>query len=316
MPCARLGNISLFDVLLLVFKTARYLRLQARIDPMKPCDDLNVDWLRYLDNDLSEQEFKYLRAHLDACVYCQDRLEWERALSRSLQESRPLYSAPAELRSQISAAIEEYAARGQSRSDSWWLASPMILSWKMLVPAALVIALCLMAVPNIVQNVRAASYVEAALTNHNRYVHGELSPGIRTKSPEAVTAWFADKVPFQFQLPSSEAALQANPTYQLAGASLVQYRGIPAAMVVYLAPSGTISLLVESSKAAVVAGGDESHYGALMFHYRNEGRFKVITWTADNLSYALVSSIASSAQESCMVCHQSMADHGQFRRQP
>jgi hypothetical protein len=186
----------------------------------------------------------------------------------------------------------------------------------MLVAAALVIALCLMAVPNIVQNVRAASYVEAALTNHNRYLHGEVGPGIRTKSPEAVTAWFADKVPFQFRLPSSEAALQANPTYELAGASLVQYRGIPAAMVVYEAPSGTVSLLVESSKAAVVAGGAVSHYGALMFHYRNEGRFKVITWSAHNLTYALVSSIASSAQASCMVCHQSMADHGQFRRRP
>jgi len=283
---------------------------------MKSCDDLNVDLLRYLDNDLSEQEFKYLRAHLDTCVYCQDRLERERALSRFLHESRPLYSAPAELRIQVSAAIEEYAARGQSRWDWWRHASPLVLNWKMLVPAALVIALCLMAVPNIVQNARAASYVEAALTNHDRYLHGELGPGIRTKSPEAVTAWFADKVPFQFRLPSSEAALQANPTYELAGASLVQYRGIPAAMVHYLAPSGMVSLLVESSKAAVVAGGDESHYGALMFHYRNEGRFKVITWSAHNLSYALVSSIASSAQESCMVCHQSMADHGQFRRRP
>ena len=283
---------------------------------MKPCDDLNVDLLRHLDNDLSEQEFKYLRAHLDTCAYCQDRLERERALSRFLHESRPLYSAPAELRSQISAAIEEYAARGQSRSDSWWRAFPLILSWKMLVPAALAIALCLIAAPNIVQNVRAASYVETALTNHKRYIHGELGPGIRTKSPEAVTAWFADKVPFQFRLPSSEAALQANPTYELAGASLVQFRGIPAAMVYYEAPNGTISLLVESSKAAVVAGGDVNHYGALMFHYRSEGRFKVITWSAHNLAYALVSSIASSAQEPCMVCHQSMADHGQFHRQP
>src|ERR1700730_4966071 len=139
-----LRNISLFDVLLLVFKTAGCLRLPARIKPMKPCDDLNVDLLRYLDNDLSEQEVNYLRAHLDTCVYCEDRLERERALSRFLHESRPLYSAPAELRSQISAAIEEYAARGQSRSDSWWRASRLILSWKMLVPAALAIALCLM----------------------------------------------------------------------------------------------------------------------------------------------------------------------------
>jgi anti-sigma factor RsiW len=281
---------------------------------MKPCDDLNVDLLRYLDNDLSEQEFKYFHAHLDTCVYCQDRLGRERALSRFLRESRPLYSAPAELRIQVSAAIERNSARYPSRWDWWRRGSPLVLNWKMLVPAALVIALCLIAVPNIVQNARAASYVEAALTNHNRYLHGELAPGIRTKSPEAVTAWFADKLPFQFRLPSSDAGLQANPTYELAGASLVEYRGIPAAMVVYEAASGTISLLVESSKAAVVAGGDESHYGALMFHHRNEGRFKVITWSAHNLSYALVSSIASSAQESCMVCHQSVADHGQFRR--
>jgi anti-sigma factor RsiW len=222
---------------------------------MNPCDDLNVDLLRYLDDDLSEQEFKYLRAHLDTCVYCQDRLERERALSRFLNESRPLYSAPAELRIQVSPAIERNSARYRSRWDWWRRASPLVLNWKMLVPASLVVALCLMAVPNFVQNVRAASYVEAALTNHNRYLHGELSPGIHTKSPEAVTAWFADKVPFQFRLPSSEAAIQGNPTYELAGASLVQYRGIPAAMVVYEAPSGTISLLVESSKAAVVAWG-------------------------------------------------------------
>ena len=47
---------------------------------MKPCDDLNVDLLRHLDNDLSEQESKYLRAHLDTCVYCKDSLERERAL--------------------------------------------------------------------------------------------------------------------------------------------------------------------------------------------------------------------------------------------
>jgi anti-sigma factor RsiW len=207
---------------------------------MKPCDGLNVDLLHYLDNDLSEQEFKYLRDHLDTCVCCQDRLERERALSRFLDESRPLYSAPAELRIRVSAAIERNSARYRSRWDWWRLTSQMILSWKMLVPVVLVIALCLITVPNIVQNVRAASYVEAALTNHNRYLHGELGPGIRTKSPEAVTAWFADKVPFQFRLPSSEAAIQANPTYELADASLVQYRGIPAAMVHYLAPSGTI----------------------------------------------------------------------------
>ena len=67
---------------------------------MKSCDDLNVDLLRYLESDLSEQQFKRLRGHLDTRVYCQDRAERERGLSRLLHESRPLYSAPAELRIQ------------------------------------------------------------------------------------------------------------------------------------------------------------------------------------------------------------------------
>jgi hypothetical protein len=89
-----LGNISLFDVLLLVFKTAGCLRLPAPIKSMKPCDDLNVDLLRYLDNDLSEQEVKYFRAHLNTCAFCQGRLEQERALSRSLRGvASPVLSA-------------------------------------------------------------------------------------------------------------------------------------------------------------------------------------------------------------------------------
>jgi mycothiol system anti-sigma-R factor len=309
MPCGTLGNISLFRVLHLV------LEINTKPDCMNLCDDLHVDLLRYLDNDLGEQELKYFRAHLDTCTYCQGRLEQERALSRFLRESRPLYSAPAELRSQITTTIEGYSAR--DRSQWGWLRRrfPLISSWKMLAPAALVVALCLIAVPNIVQNVRAASYAKAAVANHNRYLNHELTPGIRTSSPEAVIAWFADKLPFQFRLPSSEAILGATPAYELAGASLVAYRGTPAAMVLYKAPSGIISLLIESSEVAVVAGGDEIHYGVLTFHYRNEGSFKVITWSVHNLSYALVSSITSSARESCLVCHQDMADHGQFRMQ-
>jgi hypothetical protein len=277
---------------------------------MKTCDDRNVDLLLYLDND-SEQESKSFRAHLDSCAYCQSRLEQEHVLSSLLRESRPLYLAPAELRIRVSEAIASYSTRHGSRWNCWRQA--LFPSWKILVIASLVIACCLIAVPDVAQNIRAGSYLETAVAHHNRYLNHELSLGIRTSSPEAVTSWFADKVPFQFRLPSSVAALDAAPTYKLAGASVVEYRGIPAAMVLYEAPSGPISLLVESSKAAVVAGGDEVQNGALIFHYRQKGRFKVITWSIHDLSYALVSSIASSAQESCLVCHQGMADHGQFR---
>jgi anti-sigma factor RsiW len=283
---------------------------------MTPCDDRSIELLRYLDNDLSEPEFRQFRAHLDTCAYCQERLRAENALSVVLRETRPLFSTPAALRIAISKTVERHSARNQSRWTWWLRAAEVWPSWKTLAPASLLITLSLITAPRVVQNVRAESYVETAVANHNRYLDHEMSPGIRTGSSEAVTAWFANKLPFHFRLPNSETVLDANPTYKLAGASLVNYRGIPAAMVFYTAPSGTVSLLVESSRAAVVAGGDEVHFGSIIFHYRNDGRFKVITWSAHDISYALVSSISASAQESCMVCHQGMRDHGKFRAQP
>jgi anti-sigma factor RsiW len=283
---------------------------------MTPCDDRSIELLRYLDNDLSEPELSRFCAHLDTCIYCQDRLKAERALSGVLRESSPLYPAPAELRTEVWKVIERRSARNRSHWNRWRRAPVLHSSWKTLAPASLAIALCLLLAPNVVQNVRANSYSETAVAIHTRYLNHEMSSEIRTNSAEAVTAWFADKLPFHFRLPNSEADLNASPTYKLAGASLVNYRGTPAAMVFYEAPSGAVSLLVESSKTAVVAGGDEIRFGSILFHYRNDGRFKVITWSARDLSYALVSSISTSARESCMVCHQSMPDHGKFHTQP
>jgi anti-sigma factor RsiW len=283
---------------------------------MRLCDDINVDLVRYLDNTLNQQELQYFRAHLGACGPCQCRVKEELALSRLLLVSRPLYPAPAELRNRVAAAVEKQAARNRSPWNRWRRRFIDFSNWKMLVAVALVFALCLIVAPNVARNVRAASYAKSAVASHSRCLNHELSLGIRTNSPEAVTAWFAGKVPFEFRLPRSEMALAAKPAYKLVGASLVEYRGIPAAMVLYEAPSGTISLMVESSKTAAVAGGDEVRYGALTFHYRTEDRFQVITWSAHGLSYALVSSVTGSARGSCMVCHQSMADHGQFRAQP
>jgi hypothetical protein len=68
-------------------------------------------------------------------------------------------------------------------------------------------------------------------------------------------------------------------------------------------------LLVASAGSAVVAGGDEVRSGKLTFHYRTDQGFNVVTWNNHDLSYALVSSVSGSARESCMVCHQSTADH-------
>src|SRR5262249_22248706 len=150
---------------------------------------------------------------------------------------------------------------------------------RVLAPAALAIALCFAFVPDFVRHVQAASYVQTAVATHRRYISGDLRPELESSSPEAVTAWFAGKVPFDFRLPAADSGPAKNTVYRLTGATLVDYKGSPAALVTYETQNDKISLLVDSSRSAVVAGGDEVRFGDLTFHYHNDSGFRVITWS-------------------------------------
>ena len=288
---------------------------------MSPCDEVSLKALRYLEDRLQGQELHDFRAHLEVCPNCRASVETERALSRLLHRSRPLYSAPPALRARVAADLEQHAASMADREDFredlirivGRLADPARRGARLRLLAATlaVTAVVLAFAPSALRQVRAANYVETAVTTHRSYLDGNLALGIRSDSPEQVTSWFTGKVPFPLRLPQSTPG--SIPTYQLAGASLVSYRGSPAALVVYEKQKERISLLVASSQSAAVAGGDEVRSGALTFHYRTDQGFKVVTWSNHGLSYALVSSVSGSARESCMVCHQSMADHQNFR---
>ena len=291
---------------------------------MTPCDEYRVKILSYLDDDLQGPELDDFRNHLEACADCRASLEAERSLSHLLHRSRPLYSAPATLRSRVSAAVIQHSQSKPARVSFYQDALQMlqrdlvdparrVLSMRVLALVVLLLGFLFAFVPNVIRQVRAASYVEAAVATHRSYLDGDRPVGLGTSSPELVTAWFGDKVPFHFRLPNPQSAPNGTPSYRLTGASLVHYHGNPAALVTYEKGSQTISLLVASSKSAVVAGGDEVRSGDLTFHYRKENGFNVITWSNHGLSYALVSDVSGSARESCLVCHQSMADPHTFR---
>jgi anti-sigma factor RsiW len=284
------------------------------------CDEHSVKTLRYLDDNLKGQELEVFRSHLSSCPNCRSHLEQERALSQTLHRTRPLYSAPAALRARVSAATEASASisTATGRLNRSIAPAPAeilsrFLRWRLLAPATIALALCLALVPDIARNVRAASYVETAVAEHRSYLNGSLPPGLVSNSPQQVTAWFAGRVPFDFRLPAAESAPQNKPTYRLTGASVANYKGNPAALVTYETVADKISLLVVSSKSAVVAGGDEVHSGKLTFHYRTNSGFRVITWVNHGLAYALVSSVSGPARASCLVCHQNMTDQGNFK---
>ncbi|HMI53755.1 MAG TPA: hypothetical protein VK525_19730 [Candidatus Saccharimonadales bacterium] len=293
---------------------------------MSPCDEQSVKILRYLERNLAGQELIDFQRHLETCANCAAAMEAEQALSQVLHRARPLYSAPVALHVRVNAAVIAHSPATRPTSGLYEgvahtlrrLLEParVVLGGKVLVPALLVMGLLLAFVPSLMRQARAASFVETAVATHQSYVNGNLSLGLRSSSPELVAGWFASKVPFEFRLPNSQSPADTPPAYHLAGASLVNYRGSPAALVTYEKQNEKISLLIASNETAVVAGGQEIRSGALTFHYRTDRGFKVVTWSTHGLCYALVSSVSGSARESCLVCHQDMADHHKFKPAP
>jgi mycothiol system anti-sigma-R factor len=294
---------------------------------MDSCSDNRLNILRYLDNQLSGRELEAFGAHLKTCKECTLQLGAEQALSRLLRDSSPLYPAPLALRARVSAVLNQTPARSPISQGLhqvlptirrvWRGLAQWTPSWSLALPALLMIVAALIFIPGVTRQVSAASYVSAAAAAHRGYLDGNLPLQIQSESPEVVTAWFSGKLPFTFRLPSSQRELSTRPIYTLTGARLVDYKGSRAAFVSYISVRNQpISLLVVSAKFATVAGGDEVHSGALTFHYQTDDGFAVITWISGSNAYALVSNVTGSARGSCLVCHQSMADHDSFRTGP
>ena len=284
---------------------------------MNRCDERTSDILFYVDNALTGQRLEDLRAHLESCSNCRQRLEDELALSSLLRKARPLYLAPRALRARVAAAATEQPSvfsPAPDRSRKMRMENRTAFRWKPLAAMTLVVVASFVFIPGAVERVRAMAYVDAATEIHRSYLDGVLPLQCRSHSPEVVTAWFAGKTPFHFQLPAPQSVPNGKAVYWLTGARLVSYKGSPAALVAYETPSEKISLLIASSKSAIVAGGVEVRAGGLTFHYRSGTNSEVITWNNHGLAYALVSPLTGSPQRSCLVCHQNMADQNLFKQ--
>jgi anti-sigma factor RsiW len=292
---------------------------------MKDCGgDYGATIELYLDKELIGPDLEEFRSHLEACAACRAELEVREELFRLLHRSRPLYSAPDALRARVMRTTEllpsssPYTPPRLRRRILRVLARPLqsagggLPRWPVLVAAILLVVAGLLPIPGILRQVNANSYIEAAVAAHRSSLNGSLPLEIKSESPSAVTTWFAGKVPFNFRLPEAAAEVGHEQVYRLTGGRLVNYKDGYAALVSYRMQQQTISLLVASSKSAAAAGGEEVPSGGIVFHYSKQMGFAVITWSTHGLTYALVSSLPGSGRQSCMVCHQNMADGDHF----
>lgn len=286
---------------------------------MKGCEDCSATIHTGLGKELSGPDLEEFLAHLTGCETCRAEFEAEERLSSLLQRSRPLYTAPDALRARIMQAAESLHAPVSLRKRLMSVFSrprnsaPRRPSNRpALVAAAILVATAgSLVVPGIVRQSSANSYIEAAIAAHRGLVDGSLPLEVQSGSPSEVTAWFAGRVPFNFRLPSSHEQPEADQVYRLIGGRLVNYKGGYVALVAYQMQQQKISLLVSSSSSAVAAGGEEIRSSGILFHYSREENLNVITWSNHGLTYALVSSLPGSGQQSCLVCHQNLADRAQ-----
>ena len=294
---------------------------------MTACDDYHTMIPLFLDDELSGNELQEFQEHLKGCADCKELLEEEQALSQLLRRNRPLYEAPEVLRTRVSSLLSSedrsafHAPERLRKRILRRLAVPLrgapeaAFGWKRLAAVGLVIVFAFLFAPQMVQRAHANAFVDAAATTHRSYLEGNLPMEIHTSSASAVTAWFAGKVPFHFRLPESQQLLNGQQIYQLNGSRLISFRGSYAALTTYEMGKDKISLLVVPTTSALAEGGDAVQSGKLTFHYHMVGDLKVITWSTRGLTYALVSSLPGSAQQSCLVCHQNMADRLNFSHQ-
>jgi anti-sigma factor RsiW len=256
----------------------------------------------YVDNELQGEERRRFEAHVAMCAECQAHLEREQRLMALLERARPLYSVPESVRARVEQ-MRAYTARPRPRAWSWALGLALAI--------LAILALRISEGLRPLSTDQRSSHSEFALLaadTHQRWVRGQLPLEIRSQSPEEVSAWFADKVPFNLKLPSFREIPDQSKPYQLEGARLVGFKNDYAAYVTYRMQNRPISLLVTSEAVVRPSGGEEIRAQGLVFHFEEINGWKVLTWSDRGLTYALVSDFEERGQASCMVCHPSASE--------
>ena len=156
--------------------------------------------------------------------------------------------------------------------------------------------------------VSGAKFAEFAVSTHRQHVQGSLGLDVRSDSQQAINEWSRAKLPFSLDLPAAPADPGEDRPYRMEGARLVLVRGKPAVFISYQMQTGPVSLVVTSDSAAVASGGVKAVFKKVTFHYRTVEAYKVVTWSLQGRTYALVSQEGNSTQRSCMVCHSAMRD--------
>lgn len=292
---------------------------------MSDCDHIRDQIALFLDGELHEEERSEFESHLSGCPQCSELTGAERDFLANLSDLRPLYQAPAELRSTIASTLASAPApivapsafRRRLQTTLFQSASsPNVVSLRrrvvLLALVLVVLSLGVLAYSiswrRSTEGSRPSELAAMAVESHLRRLRGQLPLEVVSDSPEEISGWFRDKVPFSLTLPNYQKASGQEQLYYLEGARLVALKSEYAACIAYRMRGRPITLIVTSNAVAMPAGGETMASKGLSFHYDAISGLKVITWADRGLTYALVSDLEERGQQSCIVCHEGTKD--------
>jgi anti-sigma factor RsiW len=271
---------------------------------MRKCEERTAQIQLYLDNELKGNELEEFTEHANCCVTCQAELQDWRFFLEDLHSLRPLYFNPPDLRSRVENIVNTEIAMSSTvmtklrskvkRIIKCETMSPSFF-WAKAISGLTVIAVVASAALALLKlserEAHALTFVDIAVKLHEDKSAGRLPIQCKTNSPSVITEWFANKVPFHFRLPNAQEPESQNIKYTLIGGRLVDFNDKRIAYVAYQVRDQLISLLVAAASDASASGGETTVSTDLTFHSHSKNGLHAVTWSAHNLTYALVSSV-------------------------
>ena len=294
---------------------------------MKECEECTTRIDLSLDDELCGEELDVFECHVKNCTSCRENLRLRRLYLEQLRLFRPPHTAPFALREKVERLLRDEPTayvefplnrrQGTASRVKECLRSFGASLWLKPIPTFTTVVLLTIGLLTLwtfsQREARATAFVDLAVNTHKQQLSGRIPIELTTGSPAKMASWFTDKVPFPFRLPAYQEQPGQTPPYKLVGGRLINLNGDYAAYVAYQMNKNLISLIIASGPSSLAYGGETKTTRGLTFHSHQHNGLEVVTWSARNLAYALVSSVNVPARRSCAVCHANPKDNELLR---
>ena len=219
----------------------------------------------WLDGELDETASREAERHADACTVCSAFVADAAAVSDAIRQGARRWSAPALLRTRVTAALakEGHRARVDPRSANFWFGAAGGAGLSALAAAAILFLLLPVSSTTLVESV-ADAHTTALMSHHTIDV---VSSNHHTVKP-----WFAGRI--DVSPPVADFAARG---FALTGGRIDHVAGAPAAVVVYRHGAHEIDLFAWADR------------GTALPHEAVRHGYRTMFWKQGDLDLAAVS---------------------------